>query len=281
MPTFDTPEPISVAVELDAGNVRIAARKGAAATTVTVQPSNPARDADVKAAQQTAVDYAFGALHIKAPKQRLAFRRGGSVDVVVELPAGSHVAGHAAMAELRGEGPLGDVRFKTSMGDIRLDHTTALDAETSYGNITVDHVTGAASVTTGSGDVHLHTVQGAATVKNGNGATRLGDVGGDLRVKAANGAVTVDRAHAAVTARTANGDVRIGEVARGSAVLETAAGDIEIGIRKGTAAWLDVGTTYGTVRNLLDAAHSPDSGTDDTVEVRAGTSYGDITIRRA
>ena len=99
-------------------------------------------------------------------------------------------------------------------------------------------------------------------------------------MNAANGRISVDQAHAAVTAKTANGDVRLGEVARGAVVAETAAGTVEVGVRDGAAAWLDLNTRFGNVRNDLDAAERPGPG-EDAVEVRARTSFGDITINRS
>jgi hypothetical protein len=63
-------------------------------------------------------------------------------------------------------------------------------------------------------------------------------------------------------------------------VLETAAGELEVGVREGTAAWLDVSAHHGRVRTSLDEASTPDEG-EATVEVRARTSYGDIVIHRA
>jgi DUF4097 and DUF4098 domain-containing protein YvlB len=101
-----------------------------------------------------------------------------------------------------------------------------------------------------------------------------------VRVRAANGAISVDRAGAGVDAKSSNGSIRLGEVARGSVVLETANGDLEIGIAEGTTAWLQVNTGFGQVRNLLDEA-APPAESDETVEVRGRTSYGDITIRRS
>jgi len=68
-------------------------------------------------------------------------------------------------------------------------------------------------------------------------------------------------------------------VARGSVVLGSANGDLDIGIAEGTAAWLEVSTGFGHVRNLLKNASRPEEA-DETVEVRGRTSYGDITIRR-
>jgi hypothetical protein len=66
---------------------------------------------------------------------------------------------------------------------------------------------------------------------------------------------------------------------RGSVVLETQIGDLEVGIRDGTAAWLDVSAKAGKVHNALDAADAPEPSAE-TVEVRARTSVGEIVIRR-
>jgi hypothetical protein len=63
-------------------------------------------------------------------------------------------------------------------------------------------------------------------------------------------------------------------------VLETAGGELEVGVREGTAAWLDVTTQYGSVRNSLGASDGPQPS-DEIVKVRAHTSYGDIVIRRS
>ncbi|MEU5939676.1 hypothetical protein ABZ807_10845 [Micromonospora sp. NPDC047548] len=67
---------------------------------------------------------------------------------------------------------------------------------------------------------------------------------------------------------------------RGSIVLGTAAGDLDIGIAEGTAAWLEVNTGFGHVHNLLENATRPDEA-DQTVEVRGRTSYGDVIIHRS
>ena len=83
-----------------------------------------------------------------------------------------------------------------------------------------------------------------------------------------------------VNASTANGDVRVGGVRRGSASLKTSFGEIEVGIQAGTAARLDVHTEFGHIRNRMDASEGP-GPSDETVEVRARTSYGDIVIHRS
>ena len=66
---------------------------------------------------------------------------------------------------------------------------------------------------------------------------------------------------------------------RGSVVLETGFGELELGVREGTTAWLDVIAQHGSVRSELNAIDGPQQS-DETVEVRARTGYGDIVIRR-
>jgi len=281
MPTFATPEPISVKLSLGhvAANVRVVATDRAD-TTVDVQPADPTSKHDLKVVEQTRVDFADGRLTVTAPKISSLFGRGGSVDVTVGLPAGSNLQGETGMGELRSEGRLGECRFKTAYGDLRVEQVGAAELKTAAGAVNLDVAGGAVEVTTGSGSVHLGRVEGTATVKNSNGESWIGDVTGNLWVKAANGTIAVERAGADVTAKTAYGAVRIGEVARGAVTLETAAGGIEIGVRAGTAAWLDVNTTAGRVRNELASAAGPESN-DETVEVCARTYVGDIVVRRA
>ncbi len=98
-------------------------------------------------------------------------------------------------------------------------------------------------------------------------------------MNAANGSITVGRSQATVGAKTASGDIRLREIAGGTAVAETAFGQIDIGIPAGVAAWLDLSTRFGHVRNTLDDTGQPADG-QDRAEVRARTSYGDITVTR-
>lgn len=279
MPVFDTPEPISVTLQLHVAATRLVAGDRTE-TEVSVRPADPANESDVRAAEQTRVEYSSGKLLVKMARRFTMFGDPGSVEVTVELPAGSDVHGVAAMGDFRCEGPLGECVFKTSAGEIHVDRSATLRLSTAYGGIAVGHVTGNADVSTGSGGVRLRSVEGTAVVKNSNGHSRIGEVTGDLRVNSANGDITVERARAAVNAKTACGSVRIGEVTRGAVVVETAAGELEVGIREGTAAWLDLSSAYGAVVNSLEAADGPEES-GETVEVRARTGFGDVLVHRS
>jgi DUF4097 and DUF4098 domain-containing protein YvlB len=280
MPTFDTPHPISVRLSLGfvVANVRVTAGDRAD-TTVDVRPVDASSKADMKVAEQTRIEYADGRLVVRAPRLGALFGRTGAVDVTVALPSGSQLQGETGMGELLCEGRLGECRFKTGYGEIRLDQAGPLNLNSASGDITVDHADGGAEITASNGAVNLRRINGPATVKNSNGASWIGEATGDLRLNGANGGITVDRAHAGVVAKTANGSIRIGEVARGAVTLETAAGSLEVGIRTGSAAWLDIKTVAGRIRNELATAAGPDN-TDETVEVRARTYVGDIVVRR-
>lgn len=284
MPIFDTPEQISVTIELYVGNVRITATDRAD-TVVEVRPSNKADEADVKAAEQVTVEFSDGKLLVKSPKQPLwkqysAFGPKGAVEVLIDLPSGSQVQGDSALGAFRCEGRLGDCRLKSALGHFQLDQTGELQLNTASGDIVIDRVNGQLNATTGSGKVDIREIAGAAVIKNSNGDTRLDEVTGNLTVKAANGDIAIRRAHGDVTAKTANGDVLVGDVGHGSVVMETALGDLEVGIRKGAAAWLDVRTKFGSVVSSLDTAQKPDPAAD-VVEVRARSGHGDITVRRS
>ncbi|WP_326763721.1 DUF4097 domain-containing protein [Streptomyces sp. NBC_01591] len=278
MPSFDTPEAISATVHVEAGSVRFSAGDRLD-TLVDVRPRDPKKDQDARTAEQTEVTYASGVLTVRTPKPNL-FGRTGTVDVTVELPTGSRIDMTGAWAQVLGEGRLGEVRVKTSSGDVRLDATGPLHLKASHGSITVDRVEGAAEITTSSGSLRVGTVDGSAVLKNSHGTTTVGAATGELRVSGANGDIDIARAEDSVTATTAHGTLRVGEVARGTVQLETSYGAIEVGIREGTAAWLDASSGSGQVRNTLTASEAPEK-TEDTVKVRARTRYGNIDVRRA
>jgi len=278
MPIFDTPAPISVELDLGAADVRITA-SDRNNTVVDIHTSDAS---DAEATRPIRVDYANGVLHVTGPKIG-AFdfsRRTRTVEVTVEVPSGSRVAGEVQAGDFSGTGRLDECRFTTGAGNVRLEQTGPLRVDTGAGHVTAAVVAGDAEIRTGSGKVRVDEVDGTLTVRSSNGDVAIATATGHVRLRTANGGVSVDRAEAGVDAKTANGDIRIAEVARGLIELGTSMGDLEIGIAKGTAALLDVHTGFGKVHNQLDSITGPEKA-DETVEVRAHTSFGGITIRHA
>jgi DUF4097 and DUF4098 domain-containing protein YvlB len=265
MPTFDTPEPISVIIDLELGigDVRIAATDRTD-TVVNVRARNTSSKSDLKAAEQTRIDYAAGQLVVETTQQhRQLFSRGGSVDVRLELPAGSRVRADTAQGGLRSTGRLGECRFKTYRGDV-----------------VIERADGFVEATTASGRVDIGQADGDVVIRNEHGDCRIGAITGSLRLAGMKGDVQVDKADGDVEVKITHGNIRLEDVARGSVVATTVAGTLEIGVREGSAAWLDVRSELGDLQNSLTGAAGPEP-TDETVEVRARTYGGDIVVRRA
>ncbi|WP_199548609.1 DUF4097 family beta strand repeat-containing protein [Streptomyces sp. N35] len=280
MTSYETPGPITLSVEGDMVNLRITA-SDRTDTTVEVTPTNDANDRDVRTAQNTQVTFSGGRLLVRAPKSRSVFNKSGGIDVAVELPAGSALGSNASMIYIDGQGRFGDITIKTSMGNIQLDEVGNANIKTGFGDIRVDRASGGDhQFISGTGRIDLGEIDGSATVKNSNGDSAVGDITGNLQVKSANGRISVGSAHGDVQATSATGGIRIGRVERGQVRFETSVGQLEIGIAEGTAAWLDVSTKGGAVRNSLGPGTGPDAS-KETVEVRGRTSVGDVIIRRA
>lgn len=278
MTTFETPGPVALTVSLACGNVRIVA-SDRTDTVVEVRPSDESRQS-VKQAEQTTVEHIDGRVIVKTPKGiTVMWGRTGSVEVDIQVPSGSRLDGDTGLGGLVVDGRLDTCRFKTGMGSLRLGDTGRLDVTTGMGDVAVVHVDGDADVSTGSGDLRLGRVMGTATAKNSNGSISVDELGRNSRLTTSNGSLSVGKVNAGVTAKTAYGSIRVREAKSGDVVLQTAFGELEIGIPEGTAAWLDV-ETKGTVRNSLTEAGGP-GATDEQVKIRARTQWGDITIFRS
>src|SRR3954467_6435462 len=216
MRSFETPHPIAITIDLALGDLRVSAGERAD-TVVTVQPTDPSKAADVTAANDTRIEYADNRLAITTPrswKRFSPFEHGGSVQVTIDVPAGSSLEASSSLGDLQVDGELDRCQVKTAMGNIRLDHAGPLTLKTGYGNVDVDRVAGDVDITTGSGDVRIGTVVGAAIVKNSNGATSIDRVAGDLRVKAANGSIRIGSAQESVGAKSAAGSIEVGSLRR-------------------------------------------------------------------
>lgn len=280
MPTYPTPTPIDLAITVPVGAIDIVAGERAD-TVVTVSPTNPDKSVDRRGAEETKVEFDGQRLTVKVPKPRFTITGpSDSVDVKVELPAGSRLTAEISVGALRATGRLGATRVKSSMGPVELDATGDLWLRASHGNTAVGTADGGVEITADHGQIRVGTITGDAIVKASHGSIQVGETGGDLEANLSYGDLEITKALSSVTAKTAYGSIQLREVSSGSVQLESGFGQITVGVRTGIPAWLDLASKSGHVRNQLDGDKAPDESAQ-SVAVRARTQYGDITIQRA
>ncbi|WP_432126533.1 DUF4097 family beta strand repeat-containing protein [Streptomyces sp. bgisy082] len=218
MQTFQTPAAITAVVEIPAGHIRLVAADRAD-TTVEVRPAVASKSKDVKAAEETTVAFADGVLRIEAPEAKNKILGStGSVEVTVQLPAGSRVEAKAAAADLRGTGRLGDVSYDSAQGPVELDEAASVRLTLQDGDITVGRLDGSAELTTARGDLRivealggqlvLATQSGSITVGAAPGVSATLDAGTTYG-RVSNSLRNAEGAGAGLTIRatTAHGDI--------------------------------------------------------------------------
>ncbi|MFE9427009.1 DUF4097 domain-containing protein [Kitasatospora sp. NPDC006697] len=278
MPSYTTPGPITADIHVEVGNTTVHATDRTD-TVVQIRPTTPDDKDDLRSVQETKVEFTDGRLTIKTPRARGLFSPKGSVVVEVSMPQGSQLTASVELGSLNSKGLLSNCEVRSSAGDIRIDEARTVRLKTSSGDISLERASGNAEISTGSGEVRVHEIAGNAEIKNSNGYTWVNEIAGDLEVKVSNGNTTVGRAQNSVVVKSAHGNVKIGEVARGTVDLQTKSGSIEVGIREGSSAWLDVNSQTGKVYSDLGATEGPVEGTE-TVKVHGRTGFGDIVIQR-
>ncbi|MBD0690834.1 DUF4097 family beta strand repeat-containing protein [Streptomyces sp. CBMA123] len=175
MQKFATPAPVSAVLDVPAGRIRFIAADRAD-TVVEVRPADGTKSRDVKAAERVEVAYADGVLRVVTPeaKHRL-LGNSGSVEVTVQLPAGSRIDATAALAEFRGVGRLGDVTLKVAQGTVKLDETAGARLALQDGDIAVGRLGGPAEIHTQKGDLRIaEAVGGAVTLRTEYGQIAVG-----------------------------------------------------------------------------------------------------------
>ncbi|MER6422776.1 DUF4097 family beta strand repeat-containing protein [Streptomyces sp. NPDC001137] len=179
MQKFDTPAVVSAVLDIPAGRIQFIAADRTD-TTVEVRPANASRNRDVKAAEQLEAVYRDGILRVEAkPAKNQYLGPSGSVEVTVQLPAGSHVEARTAGAELRTVGRLGDVVFEGAYRQIKIDEAASLRLTAVDGDVEVGRLGGPAEISTARGDIRIgEAVRGTVTLRTQSGDISVGAAAG-------------------------------------------------------------------------------------------------------
>lgn len=179
-------------------------------------------------------------------ERKKLFGSRGDWRVVVSAPDGTQLDIQGASADVEARGRFGDVSVDSASGDV-----------------SVGHVHGRLEVNTASGDVDADFV------------------GADARVNSASGDVTLNEAEHDVRVRTASGDVELRSVVRGKVDVQSASGDVQVGIRQGSTVYIDASSMSGDMTSELEVSDMPPVSDGPAVDFRARTMSGDVTVRRA
>jgi DUF4097 and DUF4098 domain-containing protein YvlB len=282
--TFQTPGAVRLDIKLGAGEVRLETAD-VQETTVVLEPL---RDNDSSAA---AVENARVELRERGDGHEVVIDvrdrgrgifRNSEVLVAVTSPEGTSVEAKTGSANVEGRGRFGSVEVETGSGDVEFSEIAGeARVNTASGDIQLAAAGGNARLNSASGDVQVRSIGSEAKINTASGDVIIREVAGELSVNSASGDVLVREAASSVSVNTASGDQEIGTVTQGNVNLKSASGDLKVGIREGSRLWVDARSRSGEVRSELPLSDLPPEGDGPSVELRANTMSGDITVSRA
>ena len=259
--TFDTPGPVSLSIELGAGDIEVQATD-AAQTRVRItgyakeQPPRVTCDPTPDGGHRVVVEH--------RPKKTWGFSFSKGVDVEVLVPTGARVDGSSGAADVEAIGTFSSLSIRTGAGDIRFGE-----------------VTGDVQIACASGDVEGGSVGGHLSVKGASGDIEVGSVGHGLTVRSASGDIDVGALEGSTVITVGSGDIELRDVGAGRVEIRAVAGDVDIGVREGLGVWLDVASSSGDVHSSLEASGRDEPRGEPELELAVHTVSGDVDIRRA
>lgn len=276
---FDTTGPINLKVELLVGDVTLTAGE-AATTTVRLVPRG--RNGS-EMAEKFTVEARGNDVVVIAPKLREGFftlGSKGSVDVEVELPAGSTVEAKTGAGDVAGTGLLGDVRVSTGAGDLSFHEVGSAHLKSGSGDLTLQSSRGDVNAKTGSGDVSIGSAGGRLDLVSGSGDIAIRRTDAGVKARTGSGDLHIDASTGDLELMTGTGDVVLGAMHGGQVQAKTGTGDVSIGIANGVATYLDLNSVTGDVDVDLDSTDGPgESEARASLSVNSGS--GDIRVKRA
>lgn len=258
--TYETPDGVFVELRIPAGDIHVQVTD----TTQTIVRITGERNPDDIVVECSPRGHQGRLIRI-GTRGRKSFGFGNwgrDLRVDLTVPIGADLDTETGSADLKVDGEIGSVSVRTGSGDL-----------------TFDDARGDVTVKAASGDVNGGSVTGSLTVHGASGDLRAGSVGGSLVCRTASGDLQVGRLGGDATVTAASGDIRIDAARAGTLTLKTVSGDIAVGVKPGTAVWLDLTSTTGDALSELDGGTEPTNGA--TLEVHATAVSGDVRVYRA
>lgn len=278
MSAFPVDGPASLRIDIQMGRVEVIAGPRHD-VSVDITPSNPSRSRDRAAAEAVRVEQVDGAVVVKGPYRLNVLGPGDSVEVVVGVPEGSDVAVVVKYGSARLAGRFADVRADLPYGEFSVDSADRVELKGGHGDFRVVHADGDAELSFKSGTMHVGHVGGHLRLTGANGPITVDRAAGPAEIVTSSGSVDLGSVVAGASIRSAYGRVRVRDALSGDLRIDGSYGNVEVGVRRGAAVWLDATSQHGVVRTDLAADSGPVAG-EETLELRIRTGYGSIDVHR-
>jgi DUF4097 and DUF4098 domain-containing protein YvlB len=265
MQKFDTPNPAMLHVRNSAGRIEIYSIDGDS-TEVDVRPlSDDAASRDAAAATEVDLrsEGAKSVVSIVVPRSGRLFKHA-EVHVVAHVPHGTDLDVTSGSADVDANGRYGMARFKTASGDIDFD-TAGSEVK----------------VASASGDVRVGSAGGEAVIQTASGDVEVGNLSAPAKVQTASGDVHIGEARSSLKVQSASGDQAVDTVSAGDIRMQSASGDLRIGVKPGSTLWIDAKSISGSTTSELEDTDAPVEPAGPHLEIHAATMSGDVAVVRS
>src|SRR5438105_2220131 len=233
--SFEVTAPPELEVRLASGDIQVDAVEGAHSVDVELIAEDEESQQLVDAARiELREKHGRPEVIIDVPQKRGGFSLGAvfgrsGITCRVRTPEQTLLSvRRSKSADVSVRGTLGGVNVATASGDVRLENVDGgVNVKSASGDVTVRTITGGVNIQSASGDIELEVARGPV-----NAAT----VSGDL---------TIGEAWDNVNANTVSGDQEHGAVYQGNIAAHSVSGDVRVGVRRGSKAFLDCNTVSG------------------------------------
>lgn len=191
--------------------------------------------------------------------------------------------GWASGFTVRISAPTGSgVRIQSQSADVKVTGAgDKVEIRTASGDVDIDQVNGQALVHSASGDVRLREAGSSCDVKTASGDIVVEQVADDALLHTTSGDVRVGAAAGNVSARSVSGDVQLTDLVTGRTEVNTVSGDVEIGVHAGSVASVELVTMAGETDTDFPVTDEAPTADAPVLHLKVTTKSGDITLRRA
>ncbi|GAA2782576.1 DUF4097 family beta strand repeat-containing protein [Saccharopolyspora taberi] len=214
-----------------------------------------------EAVRQTRIDLTGSRLAVRSPASGPL--RGIPLEITIKAPLDSQLGVHTDSGKVAVSGAVSRLQLRSGSGEV-----------------IVDEVTGTASARTGSGQMRLGTMRSGVQARSGSGDVEIGALEAASSVVTGSGNVWLGEVHNDVLVRSGSGDITVADAAKGQVELITGSGELQVSIRRGVLAEVDLTSSTGSASSDLPVADEPPEE-EPKLRIFGRTGNGDVLVGSA